>query len=101
MSRKHGKKLVLGNGIKPINDYTKSNSTRNNFKKWIKEASYKEVIEMFEIYKIKLMKYKTNIAKSGNLYALVPGTKMENMKIVKYKYNLLCNKINMELIKHG
>ena len=77
------------------------NHTRNEFKKWLKDAKYKEVLEMYQTYKEKLMDYRSTIAKMGQLYERVPGTHKENIKIVKWKYNLLTNKLNLMVIKNG
>lgn len=76
------------------------NHTRNEFKKWLKEAKYKDVLEMYQTYKEKLMDYRFTISKIKQLYERVPGTRKENIKIVKWKYNLLTNKLNLMVIKN-
>jgi hypothetical protein len=83
-------------------DYRLSNHTRNNFKTWLKTATYKEVLQMYQAYKEKIMKYNVIRSKELRIYPLVKSqNKIENLQIMKYKYNLLTNKLNMMVIKNG
>jgi hypothetical protein len=78
------------------------NNTKNKFKTWLKQADYKEVLAMYQTYKEKLMLYNTMIAKTRTLYPKVKGAdKLENIHIVKWKYMLLTNKLNLMVIKNG
>ena len=95
MSRKHHRHMALPERVKQT-DYHKSNNTKNRFKQWLKEAKYQELIEMYQIYKLKLIEYNTIISKTKTLYPKIAGQdKLETKQIVKWKYNLLCNKLNI------
>lgn len=78
-------------------------NTKAKFKEFLKNSSYKELIDMYQAYKEKLMEYNSRISKEGRLYPLMAGTnsKMENIRMVKYKYNLLTNKLNLITLKEG
>jgi hypothetical protein len=100
MSRKHGKPKL--EGFKKHTDYKNSNHTRNNFKEWLKKARYTELIDRANVYKEKIMQYQSTRAREGRIYPLQPSqNKIENLTMIKWKYNLLTNKINQEQIKGG
>ena len=73
------------------------NNTRNKFNDWLKDASYDDILKMYQSYKLKLMEYRFTISKVHSLYH--KGTKMENISMVKYKFNLLSNKLNLMTLK--
>jgi hypothetical protein len=100
MSRKHGKPHF--EGMRKISDYTKSKHTKNNFKTWLNEAKYVQLIDMKNLLKEKIMKYEVIREKEGRIYPLQPSQHpIDNLKILKYKYNLVSNKLNMMVIKNG
>jgi hypothetical protein len=78
---------------------TKFKHTKNNFKEWLNKATYTEVLDMYQTYKNKLFEYRGLLSKTKTLYS--KGEKKENIKIVKYKYNLLTNKLNLITLKGG
>jgi len=78
---------------------TEFKHTKNNFKEWLSKANYKETLEMYQRYKNILMSYRILMAKTQTLYS--KGEKKENIRIVKYKYNLLLNKLHMMTIEGG
>jgi hypothetical protein len=78
-------------------------NTKAKFKEWLKNANYKDLVEMYQTYKLKLIEYRSRISKEGRLYSMQSGptSKMENIRMVKYKYNLLTNKLNLITLKGG
>ena len=97
MSRKHGRPH-LESSKKPT-DYTKSNHTKNNFKKWLNEAKYEELIDKYNQLREAILKLNVTRTREGRIYPIQPSQNhIENLKIIKYKYNLISNKLNMMVI---
>ena len=65
---------------KKLTDYTKSNHTKTKFLEELNKASHKELMQLYEAYKLKQLQYRHIISKEKNLYSVTPGQKQENMK---------------------
>lgn len=88
MSRKHRKQPVKEK-VFELKDYTKSNHTKNNFKDFISKATHQELLK--EYNKLNLL---LQMMKVGHMKGLPTHEKgQENITIVKYKYNLICQEI--------
>lgn len=94
MSRKHARPKM--EGIREIKDYTKSNHTKNEFKKWLNSAKYPELIDKQNQLREEILKYNATRAREGRIYPIQPSQHpIENLKVIKYKYNLICNQLNI------
>lgn len=63
------------------------NHTKNNYKKLLKDMNYQEIFS--EYNKLNLLLQIMNKNKTANLNK----KNQENIKVIKYKYNLLCQEI--------
>lgn len=65
------------------------NHTKNNYKKTLKDMNHQEILS--EYNKINLLLQIMNKDRSANLNK----KNQENIRIIKYKYNLLCQEITL------
>jgi hypothetical protein len=90
MGNKH-RKNTLPDKIHVVKDYTKSNHTRNNYRRFVKSAKHEELLS--EYNKIGLL---IQMMKVGNMKGMKPYEKgRDNIDILKYKYNLVCQEMTV------
>lgn len=74
------------------NNYLESKHTRNEYQKFLKTAKYDEILSEYQ--KLALLK---QMMKHKGLNSIKPypdrKLKQDNIMIIKYKYNLICQEI--------